>query len=46
VRFDTRRTRHVLERAGLRVPRFEEYAGPMVRYFREHEDDPSYLPKS
>ena len=31
---------------GLRVPRFEEYAGPMVRYFREHEDDPSYLPKS
>jgi thioester reductase-like protein len=45
VRFDTRRTRHILEGAGLRVPRFEDYAGTMVRYFKEHEEDPSYLPK-
>jgi uncharacterized protein YbjT (DUF2867 family) len=44
VRFDTRRTREVLDRAGLNVPRFEDYASAMVRYFREHEDDPSYLP--
>jgi thioester reductase-like protein len=45
VRFDTRRTAEVLARAGLRVPQFEEYVGAMVRYYREHEDDPSYLPK-
>jgi thioester reductase-like protein len=44
VRFDTRRTREVLDRAGLRVPRFQDYAGAMVRYFREHEEDPAYLP--
>jgi thioester reductase-like protein len=44
VRFDTRRTADVLARAGLRVPRFKEYVGAMVRYFREHEDEPSYLP--
>jgi len=45
VRFDTRRTEAVLARAGLGVPRFEEYVGAIVRYFREHEDDPSFLPK-
>ncbi|HEY1357818.1 MAG TPA: SDR family oxidoreductase [Thermoleophilaceae bacterium] len=45
VRFDTRRTREVLARAGLSVPRFEDYAPAMVRYYREHEDDPSYLPR-
>jgi thioester reductase-like protein len=45
VHFDTRRTREVLARAGLSVPRFEEYAEAMVRYYRQHEDDPSYLPK-
>jgi thioester reductase-like protein len=44
VRFDTRRAQDVLGRAGLRVPRFEEYVGAMVRYFREHEVDPAYLP--
>jgi thioester reductase-like protein len=45
VRFDTRRTAEVLARAGLEVPRFEQYVGAMVRYFREHEEDPSYLPR-
>jgi thioester reductase-like protein len=44
VRFDTRRAGDVLATAGLRVPRFEEYAPAMVRFFREHEDDPAFLP--
>jgi thioester reductase-like protein len=44
VRFDTRRTAEVLARAGMTVPRFEEYVGTMVRYYREHEDDPAFLP--
>jgi thioester reductase-like protein len=46
VRFDTRRTTDVLDRAGLRVPRFEEYAPTMVRFFKEHREDPDFLPKS
>jgi thioester reductase-like protein len=45
VRFDTRRAADVLSRAGLRVPRFQEYAPAMVRFFREHEAEPEYLPK-
>jgi thioester reductase-like protein len=45
VRFDTRRADDVLSRAGLRVPRFEEYAPAMVHFFREHENEPGYLPK-
>jgi thioester reductase-like protein len=44
VRFDTRRATEILSRAGLRCPRFEEYVGPIVRFFREHEDDPAYVP--
>jgi hypothetical protein len=28
----------------MSVPRFEDYVGTMVSYFREHEDDPSFLP--
>jgi thioester reductase-like protein len=44
VRFDTRRAAHLLGRAGLRVPRFEEYAETLVRFFRAHADDPAYLP--
>jgi nucleoside-diphosphate-sugar epimerase len=43
VRFDVRRASDVLGRAaGLRVPRFAEYAPALVRFFREHEDDPAY----
>src|SRR3954466_4594178 len=44
VRFDTRRADDLLARAGLRCPRFEEYVGPMVSFFREHEDDESFEP--
>jgi thioester reductase-like protein len=44
VRFDTRRADDLLARAGLRCPRFEEYVGPMVRFFREHEDDEGFVP--
>jgi thioester reductase-like protein len=44
VRFDTRRAEAVLSRHGLRCPRFEDYAGNIVRYFRDHEHDPSHRP--
>jgi nucleoside-diphosphate-sugar epimerase len=44
VRFDVRRATAVLGREGLRVPRFEEYAQVLVRFFREHEDDPALVP--
>jgi thioester reductase-like protein len=39
VRFDTRRANAVLERNGLRCPRFEDYVGKIVQYFQEHERD-------
>jgi thioester reductase-like protein len=44
VRFDTRQADSMLARAGLRCPRFEEYVGPMVKFFREHEDDEAFVP--
>ena len=44
VRFDTRRADDLLSRHGLRCPRLEEYVGPMVKFFREHETDPALLP--
>ena len=44
VRFDTRRAQDLLERSGLRCPRFDEYVGPVVSFFREHQDDPSFQP--
>jgi nucleoside-diphosphate-sugar epimerase len=44
VRFDVRRAVEILGGAGLRVPRFEEYAESLVRFFREHEADPAYVP--
>ena len=37
VRFDTRRAGDLLAAQGLRCPRFDEYVGAMVRFFREHE---------
>ena len=40
VRFDTRRAGDLLAAQGLRCPRFDEYVGAMVRFYREHEDDP------
>ena len=42
VRFDTRQATEALEPHGIRCPRLEEYVGPMVRFFREHEADPAY----
>ena len=44
VRFDTRRASDLLARSGLRCPRFDEYVGPMVSFFKEHEDDPAFAP--
>jgi thioester reductase-like protein len=44
VRFDTRRAGDLLAAQGLRCPRFDEYVGPMVRFFREHEEDPALKP--
>jgi thioester reductase-like protein len=44
VRYDARRATDLMERHGLRLPRFPEYAEAMVRFFREHEDDPAFAP--
>jgi hypothetical protein len=45
VRFDVRQASDVLGgAAGLRVPRFAEYAPALVRFFREHQDDPRLEP--
>jgi thioester reductase-like protein len=46
VHFDTRRADELLARAGLRCPRFDEYVEPIVRFFREHEDDPELIPEA
>lgn len=45
VTFDTRRAVDLLGPLGLRPPRFTDYAGAMVRFFREHEDDAAFAPK-
>ena len=42
VRFDTRKASELLERHGMRCPRFEDYAGNVVRFFKEHEHDPAF----
>jgi hypothetical protein len=42
VRFDTRRAADLLARHDLTCPRFEDYVGAMVRFFREHEQDPAF----
>jgi thioester reductase-like protein len=44
VSFDTTQAGEVLGRNGLRCPRFPEYVGAMVRFFREHEHDDAYRP--
>jgi thioester reductase-like protein len=44
VRYDARRAADLLERSGLRLPRFPEYAETMVQFFREHEGDPAFAP--
>src|SRR4051794_40880916 len=45
VTFDTRRAVGLLSPHDLRPPRFADYVGAMVRFFREHEDDPAYAPR-
>ena len=44
VHFDTRAARELLEPRGVRCPRLEQYVGPLVAFFREHENDPAYVP--
>ncbi|TMK39280.1 MAG: SDR family oxidoreductase [Actinobacteria bacterium] len=44
VRFDTRGADDLLARHGLRCPRFVDYAPAIVRFFRDHQDDPRFLP--
>ena len=41
VHFDTRRAEELLP---PRCPRFDEYVDAIVRFFREHEDDPAFAP--
>jgi thioester reductase-like protein len=43
-RFDTRQAGDMLGRARIRCPRFEEYVGAMVGFYREHEHDPALAP--
>ncbi len=43
-RFDTRQASEMLARAGVSCPRFEDYVGPLVTFFREHEEDPAFAP--
>ena len=44
VRFDTRRATRILEPLGVSAPNFRDYAAAMVRFFKEHEDDPAMVP--
>jgi thioester reductase-like protein len=43
--YDARRTVDLLAPHGLKPPRFPEYAPAMVRFFREHEEDPALKPR-
>ena len=45
VTFDTRRAVELLEPHGLHPPVFPDYAANMVSFFKEHEDDPAFMPK-
>src|SRR4051812_30431139 len=44
VTFDTRRARELLDAHGITCPKFPDYAPNIVRFFREHEDDPAFAP--
>jgi thioester reductase-like protein len=46
VRFDTRNAVDLLTPLGLEPPVFSDYVENMVRFFREHEDDPAFVKKS
>ena len=43
VHFSTRRAEELLDRHGIGVPNFRDYLPAIVRFYREHEDDPDYL---
>jgi thioester reductase-like protein len=45
VTFDTRRAVDLLTPHDLRPPRFADYAGAMVEFFRAHEADPAFTPQ-
>jgi thioester reductase-like protein len=45
VSFDARRAIELLTPHGLRPPSFADYVGPMVEFFRAHEDDPAFVPR-
>lgn len=42
VRYDASRATELLGRHGVRCPPVASYVAPMVRFFREHEDDPAF----
>ena len=42
VHFSTRRAGELLERHAITCPPFSDYMPAIVRFFREHEDDPAY----
>jgi thioester reductase-like protein len=44
VAFDTTRAVDILSAHGLRPPNFCDYVGPLVEFFRAHEDDPRFVP--
>jgi len=44
VAFDARRAIELMTPHGLRPPHFRDYLGPMVEFFRRHEDDPAFVP--
>lgn len=45
VEFDTTRADVVFGRAGLRCPRFTDYAPVLVDFFKAHQDDPAFAAK-
>ena len=45
VKYDARRTVDLLAPHGLTPPKFPDYAATIVRFFREHEDNPDLRPK-
>ncbi|MBF6621648.1 MAG: SDR family oxidoreductase [Patulibacter sp.] len=44
VRYDASRATELLGRHGIRCPPVAAYVAPMVKFFREHEDDPAFKP--
>ncbi|WP_036726038.1 SDR family oxidoreductase [Patulibacter minatonensis] len=44
VRYDTARATALLAGRGVRCPPTADYVGPMVAFFREHQDDPAFAP--